>query len=182
MDDGLLDQLGGLLGGPKAGALSESGGGLLSSLFGEQPLAALVAGVARYAGIDGEAAKSLLGFLAPVVLGGLKRLMRSQGLNLGGLVDLLRNQKDNLVKALPAGLASALGSTGWLSSATSPTQAFASRVPEPAAGGTPYLKWGLLALGLLLLGILATRWFSSETVTEPPRTGRRPRPPTSPIS
>ena len=87
---------------------------MLSSLFGAGKLDGLASAIGRSSGINQSSAGSLLGALAPVVLGALGREQRSQGLDAQGLARLLTNQKDSIVRALPAGLASELGPTGLL--------------------------------------------------------------------
>jgi hypothetical protein len=113
-DAGLLDNVAGALSGGRETALIDSGRGMLSSLFGQSQLDGLTGAVGRSTGISQGAAGSLLGALAPLVMGALGREQRSQGLDAQGLAGMLRDQKDNIAHALPAGLASALGPTGLL--------------------------------------------------------------------
>lgn len=113
-DPGMLDNLSTMLGSGRQSSLIDSGSGLLTSLFGEGQVGALSGAIGRFAGLNQGSATSLLAALAPVVLGALGREQRAQGLDDQGLARLLNDQKDSIAHALPAGLASDLGSTGLL--------------------------------------------------------------------
>jgi hypothetical protein len=113
-DTSVLDNIAGALSGGREQSLLDSGRGLLSSLFGAGKVEGLAGAIAKSCGVNQSSAGSLLGALAPVVLGALGREQRSQGLDGQGLARLLTSQKDSIVQALPAGLGSALGSTGLL--------------------------------------------------------------------
>jgi hypothetical protein len=113
-DASLLDNVTGALSGGRENALIDSGRGMLSSLFGQSQLDGLTGAIGRSTGLNQSTAGSLLGALAPMVLGALGREQHSQGLDAQGLAGMLRGQKDNIAQALPAGLASALGPTGLL--------------------------------------------------------------------
>jgi hypothetical protein len=117
-DTGLLDNLAGALSGGREQSLIDAGQGILSSLFGQGKLDGLASAVGRSSGVSQSSAGSLLGALAPVVLGALGREQRAQGLDAQGLARLLTSQKDSIANALPAGLASALGPTGLLEGVT----------------------------------------------------------------
>ncbi len=142
-DTSVLDNLAGTLSGGREQSLIDSGRGLLGSLFGPGKVDGLASAIASSCGVNQSSAGSLLGALAPVVLGALGREQRSQGLDAQGLARLLISQKDSIVQALPAGLASALGSTGLLdgvvdrlgqgASAAAP----AARATATAATATP---------------------------------------------
>ncbi len=119
VDDGILDKLGSLLKGGDAEKVSESGGGLLNSLFGENLLTTVIAGVAGAAGLGSGKVKALVGFLAPVAFGALKRLITRQGLSLSWLIGLFAKQKSSIASALPKGLG------GLLSAATTAAAAIA---------------------------------------------------------
>ena len=113
-DTNLLDNLTGAVGGGRGTALIDSGKGMLSSLFGQGQLDSLTGAIGRSTGLDQGSAGSLLGALAPVVMGALDRERRSRDLTVQGLARMLSDQKDDIAQALPAGLASALGSTKLL--------------------------------------------------------------------
>ena len=79
----------------------------LSSLFGSN-LGGVIDGVARFAGIGKGSSASLLSMAAPIVLGYLGRLMRSDNLGPTGLADQLRSQSSAFAAAVPSGLTSLL--------------------------------------------------------------------------
>ena len=79
----------------------------LSSLFGSD-LGGVIDGIARYAGIGRGSSTSVLSMAAPIVLGYLGRLMRSDNLGEAGLADLLRSQSPAFASAVPGGLNSLL--------------------------------------------------------------------------
>ena len=109
-DTSLLDNLAGALGGGREQSLIDSGKGMLSSLLGQGQFDELAGAVGKFAGLNQSSAGSLLGALAPAVMGALGREQRSQGLDAQGLARMLSDQKDSIAHALPAGLASALAS------------------------------------------------------------------------
>ena len=79
----------------------------LSSLFGSN-LGGVIDGIGRYAGIGKGSSASLLSMAAPIVLGYLGRLMRSDNLGAAGMADRLRSQSSAFGAAVPPGLASLL--------------------------------------------------------------------------
>jgi outer membrane protein OmpA-like peptidoglycan-associated protein len=80
----------------------------LSDLFGER--ASLVNGVVSEAsGLSGQSTASIMRFAAPLVLGFLGRHVRSAGLDVRSFTRLLGDAKDDIMRAAPPGLASALG-------------------------------------------------------------------------
>ncbi|MGH9253798.1 MAG: OmpA family protein [Vicinamibacterales bacterium] len=75
----------------------------VSSVFGGG-MSSVVGGVARYAGVKSSTASSLLTMAAPLVLGYLGRLMRTDNLDANTLADRLRRERQSFVSALPPGL------------------------------------------------------------------------------
>jgi hypothetical protein len=115
-DPGLLGSLAGMLGGSNQSSLISNGSSLLSGLLGGGATGALAGAVAKFAGIGDGPAKSLLGMLAPVVMGTIGKQQQSAGLDAGGLAKMLMGQKDNIASAMPSGFAQLLGGTGLLDS------------------------------------------------------------------
>jgi len=109
-DGGILDNLGSVLdGGSATTDLLSSGKGLLASIFGDKA-GGLGDMIASAGGIRKESGSSLLGLLAPIVMGFLGKKLKSSGdFNAKGLMDLLLGQKDNVKAALPAGVTGLLG-------------------------------------------------------------------------
>jgi sporulation protein YlmC with PRC-barrel domain len=93
------------------GTLSaEKGSGMLSSLLGGGVLSTLVSTLSRFVGVGEGSTRTLMGLLAPVVLGVLGREQRAAGLETGGLARLLMGQKDQISAAMPVGLSDLLSS------------------------------------------------------------------------
>jgi len=116
-DDGMLDNLGALLGGgDKSKSMIDAGTSVLGGLLGNSGLGGLGGVISAVTGLSKGNTGSLLGLLAPIVLGIIKRKVLGGGLNAGGLLDMLKGQKDNINAAMPAGLSDQLSSSGFLSS------------------------------------------------------------------
>src|SRR5271170_5006431 len=101
---GSLDTLKGLIGSSAQGTLVQSGSNLLSGLFGGGTLDTMAQSIGKFAGVDPDASKSVLGVLGPVVLGVLGQQQRSAGLDAGGLASLLSSQKGQIAAAIPSTL------------------------------------------------------------------------------
>jgi len=97
--------------------LAQAGSGMLSGLFGGRTMDAMGQAVGKFAGIGDGGGKSLLTALAPIVLGALGQQQRDAGLDTNGLASLLRSQKDQIVAAIPSGLADQLGAAGLIDKA-----------------------------------------------------------------
>jgi hypothetical protein len=194
-DPGVLDNLSAMLSGGREKPLIDSGSSLLTSLFGEGQVGSLAGAIGRFAGVNQGSATSLLGALAPVVMGALGREQRAQGLDAQGLADMLNDQKDSIAHALPSGLASELGSTGLLAGisdrlgegvsttaqAAGTARAEAARTASVAAstagsaataarqrtsGGGSWLRWLIGLLVLLLLIWLAWQYLFRDRMEE----------------
>jgi len=113
---GMLESLKNLGGTSQPGALMERGTSMLSNLFGGRTLGGLSGAIGKFAGISDNSSMSLLGIIGPLVLGGLARTQRSQGLDSNGLASLLSSQKDNIAAAIPSGFGNLLSGTGLLDS------------------------------------------------------------------
>ncbi len=90
------------------GKLAEAGWSMISSLMGGNTLQTLTSTIAQFAGFGQGAAKTLLGLLAPLVLGFLRREQLTQGLDNKGLASTLAAQRDNIRRAMPSGVAQSL--------------------------------------------------------------------------
>lgn len=104
-DDSLLDNLSGVLGGGGTGSLIETGTKMLGSVLGNNALGSIIGALTGFSGMKRGSANSLMGLLAPIIFGIIKRkLLGSGGINAGSVVDMLTGQKDNIANAMPAGL------------------------------------------------------------------------------
>src|SRR5262245_25152007 len=113
---GALGSFANMLGASGQSSLIEKGSQILSSLLGGRGQTALAGAVSKYAGLGQNASGSLLGMLAPIVMGTIGQQQGTRSLDAGGIASLLSSQKDNIVAALPAGFANLLGGTGLLDS------------------------------------------------------------------
>src|SRR5215831_17762256 len=128
---GALGNFASMIGGANRSSLIEKGSQMLSSLLGGREQTALVDAVGKYAGLGQSASGSLLGMLAPVVMGTISKEQGTRSLDAGGIANLLASQKDNIAAALPAGFSNLLGGTGLLDSLGG-----AARTATAAAGQT----------------------------------------------
>jgi hypothetical protein len=97
-------------------SLIEKGSQMLSSLLGGKDQTALAGAIGKYAGLGQGASGSLLGMLAPVVMGTIAQQQGTGSLDAGGIASLLSSQQDSIAAALPSGFANLLGGTGLLDS------------------------------------------------------------------
>ena len=161
LDLGMLGNLAGVLGGSNASKMADKGGSLLGTLFGNSATSMIVETLASFLGIKGGIARSMLSYLAPVVLGTVAKQLTSSGksIDAAGIQSLFSDQSRNIQSALPAGLS--LGDFGSIAKAvTSATSGGASHSShashghverKPESSGFPsWLPW--LALPLIALG------------------------------
>src|SRR5579871_4678442 len=146
-------------GGPQG--LVESGSNMLSALFGGQTINTMAQVVGNFAGIGGSGGKSLLGMLGPIVLGALGQHQRSAGLDAGGLVSLLRSQKDQFTAAIPSGLADQLGAAGLIDSVASAPSRAGSAVSQTAYTTTGRNSQWPYWLGALII-LFALTWYGFQ--------------------
>ena len=111
---GMLSQLTSAIGGTDQKAVADAGSGVLSTLLGGGGLNGLVSAMSAFSGINQDASKSVLGLIAPMVLGTLGQQQRSDGLDASGIANLLSSQKDQIAAAMPSGLANMMGARGML--------------------------------------------------------------------
>ena len=172
---GMLSQTTDAISGADQKTIADSGSSLLSGLLGGGGQNALVSAVSNFSGINQTAGKSMLGLLAPVVVGALGQQQRSGGLDANGLANLLSSQKDQIAAAMPSGLANTLAARGMLDAfgsslrhgadtAAAATGRMAGTVSDTAAGArqvayaasrkppTASLPYWILAL-LVLAGL-----------------------------
>lgn len=105
-----------MIGSGAQASLIEKGTQTLSSLLGNRNETALAGAVGRYAGVSQSAGDSLLGMLAPVVMGTIAQQQDARSLDAGRMASLLASQKDSIAAALPSGFGNLLSGTGLLDS------------------------------------------------------------------
>jgi LysM repeat protein len=155
-DPGILTDIGGMLG-KDSRSFMDRGSGILQSILGGTGLSDLSGRIAGSSGLSGRAVTSLLGFLAPLILGVLRKEKLSRGLDSLGLANLLASQRSNIAAAMPEGM---LGRTerirevgeGYKAPRTARTETYTTR--EPAKHS--WLSW-VLPLALLA-GLLGLVW------------------------
>ena len=156
-DPGLLGNFASMLGGGGQQSMIDSGAGALTSLLGGGSTNAIASAIGKFSGINDGQSKSLLGMLAPVVLGTLAKEQKVGGLDAGGLASLLNGQKDNIAAAMPAGFSDLLKGSGVLDSISANLpKAAAPHVhaePTPSGGGIMKYLLPLAAAGALLYAL-----------------------------
>ena len=159
-DDGILDNLGDLLGGSGQSGLLEGGTKILSSLLGGGGLGSLVGSIAGSSGAGKSGTSKLLGLLAPIIFGVIKRkLMGGGGFNVSSLMSLLNGQKSNVAAAMPSGF-------NLISSGSDTVESIAERTADSAQTvakeGSSFIG-KLLPLALLAgAGWLAYNYFMNK--------------------
>ncbi|MGI9293582.1 MAG: DUF937 domain-containing protein [Pseudomonadales bacterium] len=152
-DDGILDNLGSLLGGDTS-SMIEVGTKALGSLLGDNALGKLAGAVASFSGIGKSSGGSLLGLLAPIIFSVVKRKVVGEGLDIGGLASMLTGQKDNIDAAMPQGLADLINPPA----AAEPAPAMAA-VSAPEEEGSSIWRKLLPLLAVVVVGWLALKMF-----------------------
>lgn len=156
-------------------SLAESGSNMLSSLFGDRTIDLMAQAIGSFAGIGG-GGKSLLSMLGPIMLSVLGQQQRTAGLDANGLASLLRSQKDQIVAAIPSGLADQLGATGLIDKVESGSRRASTMAGQPAyialnrAQQWPYWVAALVVLAGLVW--FATGRHSKEVAEAPAATAR----------
>jgi outer membrane protein OmpA-like peptidoglycan-associated protein len=153
-------------------------GGFLSSLFGPN-LSSMTDSVSNYAGIRSSSAASILSVAAPLVLGYLGRVMRSDNLTTAGLADRLRGMRNQLASAVPI---------GFEMPEFFHTPFRASRAAVDEAERRPYVaretqSWSAPLLALIgLLGLGGLIWWAGHRPVEQARVETTVPAPTTPAA
>jgi hypothetical protein len=113
-ETGTLEKLTDTLGDENQTSVMARGSQLLGTLLGGRDKNALTEAIGRFAGFGQGNSSSLLGMLAPIVMGTVAQQPGS--LNPSGMASLLASQKNNIADALPSGFRNMLGGTGLLDS------------------------------------------------------------------
>jgi hypothetical protein len=113
---GTLDNFAKTIGGGGQSSLVDTGSRLLTSLLAGPDQSALAGAVAKFSGLSQNASGSLLGMLAPIVMGTIGKHIGVRNLDASSLAGLLNGQKDQIARALPSGFTDLLRGTGLLNS------------------------------------------------------------------
>ena len=138
-DPGILDNLGGLLGGGGSAEMIASGSKMLSAFMGDSSLGQLAGALGSSLGAPKESSGSLLGLAAPMVMGMLAGTKKSEGMDIGGLVSSLMGQKELIGSAIPDDMTKQLSGSGIFddllgSVGGSTVEAVAEAVSDAASG------------------------------------------------
>lgn len=136
-DDSLLGGTDAMLDEGRGDELAERGGSLLDSLLGRDATAKLAGALGSFTGLGGAKGGSLLGMLAPVVVGALKGRVADDGLDADGFGSMLSSQRANIDAAMPEGFADTLRSEGFFDSIGAGEPAPATRTDGPTAPPLP---------------------------------------------
>ena len=169
-DDSILDTLTDALSGSGQNSLASSGSSLLGSLLGNSGTGGLANAVSSLSGLGKGSSSTLLGMLAPIVLGVIKRkLIGGGGLNVSSLMDMFTGQKQNIQAAIPSGFLDSINSsTQEARHTTAHTETTAHTVDTRRSDeGSSFLKkWLPLLIFLAGLFILYNLFFNKSTETE----------------
>ena len=141
---------------------AESGNKLLAELTPNRP-ERLAESTAQYSNISPASATTLTGLVMSILMGYLHNQVKARNLTRPQLAAWLASEGDTTRELVPAALA---GMIGWFigNGSTQPvsTVTQTNRQDEPKAAATPWLRWLLIGLGLLLLLFLLLRGCKSN--------------------
>lgn len=108
LDMGTLGNIGDLFGGGASSVneLLNSGGGILNTLLGDK-MGGMVDMISKVSGLGSGSTSTLMKMATPFLMGIIGKQVAGKGV--GGLMDLLVDQKDHVAKAMPSGMGSLLG-------------------------------------------------------------------------
>lgn len=186
-DDNLLDDIGGLLTGGNSSNIMDQGSNLLGSLLGNGAMGGLASAVTGFTGMGQKSSSGLMGILAPIVMGIIKRkLFGGSGFsqNASGLLGMLNAQQSNISDAMPSGFADQLQSSGFMDQISSLGGNAASAVTnvadaaggavenaantagDAAASGGGFIKKLLPVAVLVALALFAWKYFTGGSAPD----------------
>ncbi len=168
-DPGILDSLSDMLSGGSGQDLIQKGSNTLKTVLGPSALPSLASSIGKFAGMSQGTSSSLLGMLAPAVLGILGKQKEQKGLDASGMARLLSEQKPYIQEAMPAGFASYLKGVdipGLPAAAAQSREkvahaAFSQAKPAPKRASPGLLTW---LLPIAAVAALAW-WFLGDRAT-----------------
>jgi outer membrane protein OmpA-like peptidoglycan-associated protein len=147
-------------------AAGDVGESMMATIFGGR-LAAVSDAIGSFAGIRGSSARSILGMVAPLLLGVIGDRVKKDALDTNGLSRLLADQKGEVMAAMPTGLAGVAGLSGLAGATTESSRDLAidarrraaevatgPTVPAERAGGGFNWLWPVLGVAAI-----AAIWF-----------------------
>ncbi|MFN7730561.1 MAG: DUF937 domain-containing protein [Pirellula sp.] len=162
-DTSILDNLGGLLGGAGSSDLLSMGTKFLPMLLGSSQ-SSIITTLVKLLGFNDKTITTLLGYLAPIVMGVVgKQAKAAGGFDPGVLTDLLKGQSNFLGNALPTELKGVMGMADMLGGkATEAARAATTAATQAAQGGSNPLSWLLPLILLAVLGYLGYSFFNQK--------------------
>ncbi len=144
MDSSVLGNLSDLLKGDAA----QKGGGLLGNLLGSGLVDGLAGAISKATGVNQSMIKTILGYLAPIILGAIASSFQGGKVDASSVSRLFADQKNNIAAALPSGMN--LGSIQGLQSLASASMS----IPATGHSHSAAEGFGRLVLPLIILGII----------------------------
>ncbi len=151
-----------------SGGSLEKGTGLLGSLLGGSTLSGIVSTLAKFLGLGGDTTNKLLGYMMPMVLGGVMKSFKGKTPDAAGLAGLFAENKSAIASAIPSGLS--LAGIPGLTNASEAVRSAAGTVGRTAGraadtasdAASPLAKYLLpfLAVAAILGGLW---WFLNRT-------------------
>ena len=111
-DSGFMGNMASALAGDGGGSMASSGLSMLTSLFGDNKLGAMIKALTSFGGMSSNSSKSLLGLAAPMLMGMLSKKKNDDGLDSGGLLSMLMGQKKNIANAISPDMGKAFSGLG----------------------------------------------------------------------
>jgi hypothetical protein len=150
-------------------ALTSMGTKMIGSLLGSNQNS-IISMIARLTGISEGTAKSLLTMLAPLFMGTIAKQVKSGGLNMSALTDLVMGQKAHVAKHLPGDFTKTLGIADLLTDGSKKVAEGAKRAgaaaTETAAAGSGLMKMLIPLVILAALAFFAWRMLNSNKVEQ----------------
>jgi Bacterial protein of unknown function (DUF937) len=153
---GALDNIASMIGGHSGYA--DSGAQMLSSLLGGGQQNMLTSAISKFAGVGQATGGSLLGMLAPLVMGVIGRQLGSGGITSSSIANLLASQKDNIAAALPAGLRDQLRGTGLIDSLQGATSTASAAASQAYSAGRTAVDSGTRAARTATATAMSYNW------------------------
>jgi hypothetical protein len=149
--------------------MAEKGSGIAESLLGSSAVSGILHPLSRSFGIGSGAAGRLLGFLTPVVLGGIARQFSGRTIDAGSVTFFFSEQKRNIDLALPAEIsgAKAVAKEG-VSRAATP-----ARFAEPVVPSGRWLLPAVIGLAAVAIAVFLMRSKPTPTRLETPDAATR---------
>lgn len=138
----------------------DAGKSVLASMLGGRSTTAVSDAIAKFTNLNPSAAASILGAVAPAVLGTIKA--NAPGLDAGQLTGLLSGQSENIAAALPSGLSSILSGSGvidGLGKSARDVHDSAQRTAESVAKAAPSPGMSKLVWIIPLIALAALAWY-----------------------